>query len=277
MYRLFASDVDDTLLAKDGSLPEATHRALQVLHQAGVAVVLSSGRATSSMRPIAARIMDLADDEYLISYNGGRVVTALSDHVVYEQPLAQPLISSIMEYCRKHRIHTQGYEPEGFVVESGAAGDEEKTLMYSRAASLEYRYVDDMPSALEAGSVKMLLIGEHEELVVHRDALTSMSRGRYEVMFSKPHYLEIVSAGVSKGRALTMLADKLGIPLENCIAMGDSTNDIDMIRTAGMGVAVANAREDLKSAAGHVLSRSSDEAALVELVQKFFPELAAEL
>lgn len=78
---------------------------------------------------------------------------------------------------------------------------------------------------------------------------------------------------MSKGSALGLLAKKLDISLENCVAFGDSSNDIEMLETAGLGVAVANARDDLKAVADLVLERSSDEAALVELAERYFPHI----
>lgn len=277
MYRLFASDVDDTLLAGDGSLPEQTRRALQLLHENGVTVVLSSGRATASMKPLAASIIEPSDDEYIISFNGGRVVTALSDQVIFEQPIEQPLLELIARYARQEGLHLQGYDADSFLVEDCSATVDQLAKTYGASSGLPWRKVPSLAGALPGGSVKLLGIGEHERLLEHQARLNEICAGQCSIMFSKPHYLEIVKTGVSKGLALTMLADKLGIEIDQCVAMGDSTNDIDMIQTAGLGAAVANARQELKEHADLVLSRTNDQAAIVELMQRCFPEIAAKL
>jgi Cof subfamily protein (haloacid dehalogenase superfamily) len=273
-YRIFASDVDDTLLALDGSLPEAARKALNLLHESGITVVLSSGRATASMMPIVRRVIEPADDEYVISFNGGRVVTARSEEVIFEQAIPVTTMAEIMAYCRRENLHMQGYGVDDFVVEAGRWADPEKTAMYAKMAGLPARRTERMEDALPAGTVKMLGIGDHDSLVEHQAALREIVGGQCNIMFSKPTYLEIVSAGVSKGHALAMLSERLGVPLSQCVAMGDSLNDVEMIRAAGIGVAVGNARQELKDAADLVLSRSSDEAAVVEMVEKLFPELA---
>ncbi len=274
MYRLFASDVDDTLLAHDGSLPEATKRGLQLMHEAGITVVLSSGRATASMKPIVHKVIEPADDEYIISFNGGRVVTALSENVIFEQAISPQIIALIMEYARRHSLHVQGYNSTGFVVENGPGTRPSVTDEYAKLASLPVDMVTRLEDALPEGSVKLLIIGDHHDLLRHRDAIEELSGGQVSLMFSKPHYLEVVASGVSKGHALEMLAAKLQIPLSECVALGDSLNDIEMIKTAGVGAAVANARQELKMAADVVLSKTSDEAALVELIEKYFPDIA---
>lgn len=275
MYKLLASDIDDTLLTHEGGLPEATHAALQLLHDAGVAVVLSSGRATASMRPIAARIVEPADDEYLISFNGGRVVTALSDTVLFEQAISSRVIEEIMTYAREENLHVQAYSHEGFLVEDIPGTSEEESRLYSDIAGLPYERVKSLSGALPRGSVKLLIIGEHEDLLVHQERLRTKAAGRFSVMFSKPRYLEVVAKGVSKGHALEMLAGRLNIPLSRCIALGDSTNDIEMIQTAGLGVAVGNARQELKDIADHVLTRHASRSAILELISFAFPDIAS--
>lgn len=275
MYKLLASDIDDTLLTHEGGLPHATHAALQLLHEAGVAVVLSSGRATASMRPIAARIVEPADDEYLISFNGGRVVTALSDTVLFEHSIPSQVVEEIMKYARKESLHVQAYSHDGFLVEDNPGTSEEESRLYSEIAGLPFKRVSNLARALPDGSVKLLIIGEHEELRKHQERLRNASAGRFSVMFSKPRYLEVVAKGVSKGHALEMLAGRLNIPLHQCIALGDSTNDIEMIQTAGLGVAVGNARQELKDIADHVLTRHASQSAILELITYAFPDIAS--
>jgi hypothetical protein len=89
-------------------------------------------------------------------------------------------------------------------------------------------------------------------------------------MFSKPRYLEVVPTGVGKGEALVELARLLGIPVSETIAIGDSLNDLSMIQMAGTGVAVANARAEVKAVAEFVTHRSASEGAVAEVCDRFF-------
>lgn len=268
MYRLLATDIDDTILAEDGSLPEANHRALESLHRRGIPVVFSSGRATVSVRDVARRIITLADDEYIIGFNGARVVTAQSEQVLFEQLLPADVLREITAYAREHTLLVQGYDAEAFIVET----DDPRCKEYAADTGMNYRVVDNLPAALPLGSAKLLIIDDHEKLLRHKEELDRRSAGRWDVTFSKPKYLEIVSPGVSKGEALRRLAEHLAIPIEATVAVGDSLNDREMLEAAGLGVAVANAREELKAVADIVLDRTAAEGAIEELSERFFSE-----
>ncbi|MFP4431040.1 MAG: HAD family hydrolase [Spirochaetaceae bacterium] len=293
MYRLLATDVDDTILAPDGSLPRINHDALLDLHHRGIVVVLSSGRPTISLRQMAYQIGDPDDTEYLISFNGARVTSAVSDTVVYERVLSQEAVLRVMEYARPRGLFVQGYEPEGFLVEY----EDPRAEAYAASAKMSYRVVPDLAEALPNGSAKLLIIHDEEKIPPHQVALEELAREpapggapgnapgnaaagskagvltdpAWVTTRSKKHYLEIVAPGVSKGTALRVLAEKLGIPIEETIAAGDSTNDREMLEAAGLGVAVANAREELKAVADVVLDRNAEEGSIAEIAERFFP------
>lgn len=285
MYRLLATDIDDTILAADGSLPEANRSALITLHDRGVAVVFSSGRADVSTRRLAARILPPDEAEFLIAFNGARTVRALDGSVVTEHMLSPETVARIAAYARHQELVLHAYAGEEFLAERKSAESD----TYAQATQMEYRVVADLATAVGTGSPKLLAIADHEVLLEHQQALNELARDgtggggasraarapAFEALFSKPHYLEIVPSGVTKGSALDELCVRLGIPISESIAIGDSLNDISMIQAAGLGVAVANARDEVKRAADVVLSRSADEGAIEELVMRFFDDAAA--
>lgn len=265
MYRLLATDIDDTLLAPDGSLPEANRKALFELHAAGVSIVFCSGRADVSIRNIASSILPLADDEYLISFNGARVVTADSRRIVTRRYVPHEAVERIAEYSRRNGLYLQGYEGDDFLVEQ----EIDWTSRYAQATNTEYRVVPSLASELTEGSPKLLIIGDHDLLESHLEGLAAAA-GEVRMVFSKPHYLEIVAGGVDKGSALTALASTLAIPIEETLAVGDAANDVEMLRAAGLGVAVANAREEARAAANVVLDSDSASGAMEEIARRFF-------
>lgn len=316
MYKLLATDIDDTVLALDGSLPAATRDALKRLHEAGVVVVFSSGRADVSIRSVASKIVELADDEYLISFNGARVVTALSGTPLVELPLSPEMVAEVLSYTRPRELVVQAYTGDRFLVEV----DGPRPRKYAEDTGMSYDVVPDLAVAVEAagGTPKLLIIDEHEVLATHLPKLQSLGRGvpgspnasagpedigpadrgvtssadleqlssatsdvtgagatagaaaGWTATFSKPHYLEVVRHGVNKGVALTRLAEHLGISIDETLAVGDSLNDREMIEAAGLGVAVANARQELKTAADVVTERTADEAAIAEVAERWF-------
>jgi hypothetical protein len=294
MYKLLATDIDDTLLALDGSLPEANRDAIRRLQAAGVVVVFSSGRADISIRSVASEIVELADDEYIISFNGARVVSAKSGTPLVELPLSPEMVAQVMSYTRPRNLLVLGYTGTRFLVEE----DGPRAKQYALDTGMDYDVVDDLVVELEmaGGSPKLLIIGEHEALAAHLPRLQDLGsadandtapdpavaketaagaaelspRSGWRATFSKPQYLEVVRSGVDKGVALRKLAEHLDIPIEETVAVGDSMNDAEMIRAAGLGLAVGNARSELKAIADSVTERSADEGAIAEVAERFF-------
>ena len=90
-----------------------------------------------------------------------------------------------------------------------------------------------------------------------------------EITFSSKRYPELMPAGVEKGTGLTHLADMLGIPMSEVIAVGDSANDLSMIKAAGLGVGVANVTDDVRPYCDVVLETAGTDGAFSELVERF--------
>jgi hydroxymethylpyrimidine pyrophosphatase-like HAD family hydrolase len=81
--------------------------------------------------------------------------------------------------------------------------------------------------------------------------------------------VEVINERFSKGTAVQFIADYYGIPLEKTIGVGDQQNDIPMLQTAGLGIAVQNADNGLKAVADYVTSATFDENAIAEVIEKF--------
>ena len=90
-----------------------------------------------------------------------------------------------------------------------------------------------------------------------------------EISFSSDRYIEINAAGVNKGEGLRMLAEMLSIDMAQTMAIGDNFNDLEMIRAAGIGVAVANAPEEIRAAADIVLQADHEHDAVAEAIRQY--------
>jgi hydroxymethylpyrimidine pyrophosphatase-like HAD family hydrolase len=116
---------------------------------------------------------------------------------------------------------------------------------------------------IDAPLCKLLLIAEPPVASLLARELAPRFAGRMEIALSRPNYVECTAAGVHKGAALRTLAERLRIPRENVAAFGDNENDASMIRWAGHGYAVANARESVRAGALPAPANDSDGVAQV--------------
>lgn len=123
-------------------------------------------------------------------------------------------------------------------------------------------------SQLAKARMKFIGVGD-PDLVAAADAEL---KGRFGDLTyattSKPYFLEFVHHQVSKGQAIKVLCQHLGLTLDQVIACGDGNNDLTMIETAGLGVAMANATPLLKEAADHI-TLSNDQDGLVPIIRNF--------
>ena len=111
--------------------------------------------------------------------------------------------------------------------------------------------VGDLIAFLKAEPTKLLIIGPGEKLMALWADFDKQPH-ESEVVRSEPTYLEILPAGVNKGAALKEVSKITGVPLSDIAAFGDSNNDIEMLKAAGLGVAVGNALDGVKAVAGYV-------------------------
>ncbi len=140
---------------------------------------------------------------------------------------------------------------------------------YGLFAKVPFYQAPDLEELLERGSPLKLLLIEAEPVV---DGflleLREMLGGQAYLTKSKPRYLEVSHPEATKGRALRDLAAWLQVDRDQVIAFGDSFNDIDMLEFAGLGIAVANARPEVKSCAGYITASNNEDGVALAL-EKF--------
>jgi hydroxymethylpyrimidine pyrophosphatase-like HAD family hydrolase len=307
--QVLACDIDGTLMGDDGVIPAANVAALSRIRDAGVFTVLSSGRALVSVRGVAARMFPPRSGDFYIAFNGAQIARGLavgtpSDadggtegaaEMILDARIRPAVISKVADYARGRGLVLQAYEGTRFLVEA----DSEVSRRYARDTDMSYRVVSSLSSALPEGSPKLLVIGEPDRLQEYKAEIDALAKEPsshppepaphspepaphphvpaeagdvgFVATFSKPHFLELLPPAVSKGAALAYLCEYLGIPLRNTVAIGDAPNDLEMMEEAGIGVAVANAREEVRGAADLVTDRAAAEGAVAEVIDHLLP------
>lgn len=264
--RLIALDLDGTLLDDRKGIPEENLRALHDARRAGIEVAISSGRMLPSIEPIEARA---GIDSVIIAYNGGKVVAPRQKGraVIAHRPVPAGPASAFIDFSRERGYLLNFYCEDRLYAEDGALRRRFMELYRSRTGA-EYHVVD---LALWKGKAptKMILLAEPDEHERLLEELRSSHDGAVVLSRSEPEYLEITAPGVHKGAALGALAESLGIAPGEILAVGDADNDNAMLEAAGIGVAVANARETTRSVADYVTERDNNRGAVAEAIRRF--------
>jgi hypothetical protein len=134
---------------------------------------------------------------------------------------------------------------------------------------MKYRKIDDIESLDIKNVVKCMILGEAKKLLTVQKEMQEKYLDKYVINISKPIFMEFTSKGIDKGMSLKRLCEDIGIALKNTVCIGDSYNDISMLRLAGFPVAVENAREELKKISKYVTT-SNNEHALKNMIEKIF-------
>lgn len=241
-FRLFAFDLDGTLLSPDGSLAPEVAWVVKGLARRG-RITLATGRSLASARPYAE---PLGVNAPAILYHGAVIWDFSVGVAIRERRIPPQAARKALAACQGFPVDVQVYRaPDDPAVYVSKVTPQ--VLEFSRKESLPLKETD-LTRLTEEAPLKFLAIGEPEELPRLAAALREAAPG-LTVVRAERNYLEVLPPGVDKGEALAWLCHHLGIPLEEAVAVGDQESDLPMIRRAGLGVAMAAAPEAVRRAA----------------------------
>jgi hypothetical protein len=260
-YRLVAIDLDDTLLNNDLKISPRTQTKIFEAQKRGVRVTLATGRMFCSALPYA---QELALDVPLITYQGALVKNPCTGEVLYHRPVPLELVRPVAERVMSFGYHLQMYYEDRLCMEKLTPEGQAYVDLSGVPVTLVSDLLQDCPKP-----TKILISNYEESKLDHLAEVLNQEFGNcLYITKSKSYYLEILHPEATKGKALKVIADYLGIPRESVLAIGDSFNDIDMIHYAGLGVVMGNAREEIRSLADYVTTSNEDEG-VAEVIDRF--------
>ncbi|ARB27093.1 Cof-type HAD-IIB family hydrolase [Pseudomonas tolaasii] len=260
--RFVLSDMDGTLLRPDHTPSQRTIDAVRALRDAGVFFSLASGRPPRAMMQMAEAF---GVDVPIAGFNGGTLVNPdgsvlLAHHLPAEAALVALALFSV-EPDVEVWVFADGEwlrrDPPGPMVAVEAAG-----LGYGpRVVESFEPYLDRVNKIVAASHNAPLLVELEAQLQPKVEGLAHVSR-------SQPIYLDVTAMLANKGDALKTLAEHLGVPLEQTVAMGDGGNDPAMFAVAGLSIAMGQAEETVKRQAT-VVTGSNVEDGAAEAIERF--------
>ena len=243
--RLAAFDLDGTLLNSEHALSTENRDALRNLAANEILVVLVSGRMHRSIQPISDEI-GLANP--IISYNGGMVRHATTGEVYHHTPVPAAYAMAVVDACRRQGLHLNFcLNDELYVAERNAWSD-----LYEVRTGVPATPIGDLRELAGETPTKLLIIHTSEALPSLLSNFQNDYAGKLYVTQTQPEYIEFMNPEVTKGRALSALANRFDIPMDTVVAFGDSYNDESLLKTAGFGVAMANGVPPIRACADYI-------------------------
>ena len=279
MYKLVATDMDETFLDHDHQIPEANIRAMQRMKELGVLFVPSSGRWYSSIMDNFAHLDPaLLEGSYVISYNGGFINRVGDPNPLTNCGIGRACAEELYALGRElgKCMHVNVADGHVFVCDAPEA---ERTYLEKISGVTHFSSAEhtDLSFLDSRDIVKLIFMDPDFEGLqqLGRELEPMAQRLGVEITFSSKRYLEFMPAGIDKGYGLKKLAEMLGIPMDQVIGVGDSANDLAMIKAAGLGVGVANVTDDVRPYCDIVLESTGDDGAFEELVEKYLEPSSA--
>lgn len=237
--RLVALDMDGTLLNPKGEISDANRQAIKEAQEKGVFVVLSTGRSLLTSREHADA---LKLSSYLVTVNGSEIWDE-NRELVERKLMNTESVEWMLGLAKQHK--------------SGFWG-----------ISTEQNWYNEMPEDLY--SVEWLKFG----FFIDDDQIRGIifdelkKKGEFELSNSTLRNIEVNPAGINKAKGLGIVCSRLGIDMKNVMAVGDSMNDLAMIKEAGLGVAMGNAQAAVKEAADWITA-TNEEDGVAKAIRKW--------
>ena len=256
--KLIALDLDDTTLRSDATLAEETAEAIKNAIANGIEVVVASGRA---FRSLPQSVLSIEGIRYAISSNGAAIEQVSDGSRIMSFMLKDTAVNKILEVFEGERfeafISGQPYCDSEYIADPVRFGCSEAYIDYVKTTRLP---VDDMPGFIRQNIDRLDSIDVLCGTVEHKNSLWEKAKLVDDVYItsSSPRLLEISDSRAGKGAALRYLADYLNVKHEHIAAFGNGDNDADMLKFAGLGVAVKNASSACLEAADYICETNND-------------------
>lgn len=264
--KLLVLDIDGTLVNSKKEITPATLDAIERWRRAGNRIAIATGRPTAGVRHVASALAMAEKGGYILSYNGACITDAASGATVCAKFLPPDIPALLADYARTHEnLGLISYEGE--TVLSLFEPDDYIKLEAVTINHLNLVHKTDFAEYIDFPVHKCLLTASPDEAEGYEKELAALTAGRVSVYRSEPFFIEVMPLNVDKATSLEAFIPMLGIDRRDVICCGDGFNDLSMIKWAGLGVAMANARQVVKDAADHV-TLSCDEDGIAVLIDR---------
>ena len=247
-YKLIAFDVDGTLLNSQKKISPATAAAIREAAHKGKEVALSTGRSLAECEEFFQVIPEF---RYLILSSGAVVYDRKKEEIIFSKPIPKEAADLLLDISEEQDIMQQMFEVyQPFMpAEKMSRLEDYEMGIYQKLFEKTMKPVEDVRAYYEKNQPELMKFNFYHRTPAAREVTREriLKTGLpLEVVYSETTSIECNAMGISKGLGLRMLCEKTGIKPEETIAVGDADNDVEILKAAGLAIAMGNAREHVK-------------------------------
>ncbi len=275
-YKMVAIDLDGTLLNEQKKVSSENKAVLKELMSRGVEVIIATGRRYYSAKELVSELE--MKNSIIMANNGSIVRDMVTDHSIKTKYFDHDDFYNLIREGKSRKLdaitHVDHYV-EGYDILVEFENTDKRYKNYLNDIANRYRRVDDLLKYSDPKALAIIYTGELEQLKDFQQKLISEYSGKYNAYLmhnlkNVGTMLEVINASSSKWVSIFEHAVFQGIKREEIIAIGDDNNDIEMIKNAGLGIAMRNATKEVKSAADIVSEKTNDESGVGHTLKDIF-------
>ncbi len=257
---LVVTDVDGTLLNSHHELSVRNEAVIREVIARGVQFVLATGKTIVSARAVIDRLGLTTPGVYV----QGLLVCDPARSILYERLLEPEIVRAALTLAHSGRAELAAYSRDRILV-SARNPVTDGLIVYHEPVPEE---IGPLVNLLREPINKLIFFADEQQIAALRRDLEAALDGTATLVQAVPGVLEVLPPGASKGEGVRWLLDHLGVSPQHVLAIGDAENDVEMLRLAGIGAAVANARPEAKAAADVVVA-SNDQDGVADALERF--------
>lgn len=249
---LIALDLDGTLVKGPNGVTPRVRASIRDAQDAGIQITIATGRMYQSARRFAE---DLDVALPIICYQGAMVRHPLTDEISVHDVVPHDSAVAAIAFARGIGLHVNAYLDDSLYMEA----DTPEGRFYAASSKVPINFVDDLAAAIAEGTTKLVFVTDEDQVLKTIDSLEAHLDDDVRVTRSHPRFAEVIGRDVNKGRALRAVAGAAGVQIEATMAIGDNLNDLDLVKAAGIGVAMSDGDPRVVAAADWVTGTYEDD------------------
>ena len=276
-YLAVAFDMDGTILNNDHKLTQETIIALRKLTTKAI-VIIATGRSVPSICPYLKELNLNQNVVYCVGYNGSGIYKYEIDKNDNEMeflasfPLSPDNVRCLSVLAEETHTVLQCYNAETGTVSVFPSNDEHEKLCerYEKLVGRRQTRISSYDEILGASSAKCLVLTNDPDSLIEK-ANATLPKDTFHIIKGSPwpFFVEFLPLNVSKGSALkVILEEHLGFGMDRLISFGDGDNDIEMLEQSGIGFAMLNANDNVKSSAKKVTRYTNDDNGVAKEIEE---------
>ena len=268
-YKLLAFDMDSTILNSDKKISPATVAKLEELHERGVHVVVSTGRGISEISDYRKYFGAVT---YGIMVSGAVVYDFINDEPISRHPIEENLLLEMIDtgVAESAMVHLLTLKESIANAEDVARMPDFQMGIYQPLFEKIFTPCDDFKSFVRQNPNNVFKVNIYHRSIESRNrTIDHLKNFPLQLTYAEKTNLEATAKNISKGWGLVELCNFLNILVDECVAIGDGYNDEEILKTAGVGVAMGNARDEIKKIADFVTD-DNDHEGVLKAIEKFF-------